>query len=95
MSKDNHDQSIGGQGATDGLSGTEHSGTEGADSGQGVNRGGQADQHGHAGRHSGGMGGEHRGDLHDVGVAQGGMTGAGGGGGNAIKKDDKKNQPTQ
>lgn len=95
MSKDNHDQSIGGQGATDGLSGTEHSGTEGADSGQGVNQGAQADQHGHGGQHSGGMGGEHGGDLHDVGPAQGGMTGASGGGGNATKKDDKKNQPTQ
>lgn len=73
MSKDNHGQSIGGQGATDGLSGTEHSGTEGADSGQGVNKGGQADQHGHAGQHSGGMGGAHRGDLRNNGAAQGGI----------------------
>ena len=41
MSKDNHQQSVGGQGAIDGLSGSEHSGTEGADSGQGVNKGGE------------------------------------------------------
>ena len=46
MSKDNHQQSVGGQGATDGLSGTEHSGTEGADSGQGVNKGADKGQHG-------------------------------------------------
>ena len=94
MSKDNHQQSVGGQGATDGLSGTKHSGTEGADSGQGVNKGAGKGQHGHGGQHSGGLGGEHGGDLHDVGLAQSGMTGGSGGGGNPTKKDDKKNQPT-
>lgn len=49
MSNDNHQQSVGGQGATDGLSGAEHSGTEGADSGQGVNKGGKAASHGDGG----------------------------------------------
>jgi len=95
MSNDNHQQSVGGQGATDGLSGTEHSGTEGADSGQGFNKGGShPNEAGHGGQHSGGMGGENGGDLHDVGLAQSGMTGGSGGGGNLTKKDDKKNQPT-
>jgi len=49
MSNDNHQQSVGGQGATDGLSGTEHSGTEGADSGQGINKGGEKGLHGDGG----------------------------------------------
>lgn len=89
MSNDNHDQSVGGQGATDGLSGTKNAGTEGADSGQGVNKG----QHGHGGQHSGGMGGEHGGDLHDIGLGQSGMTGGSGSGGNMTKETDKKNQP--
>ncbi|SEN93407.1 hypothetical protein SAMN05428959_103844 [Duganella sp. CF517] len=95
MSNGNHDQSVGGQGATDGLSGTKHSGTEGADSGQGVNKGGQADQHGHGGQHSDdseGIGGEHEGGLHDVGLVQRG--GASGIGGNATTEDDQKSQPT-
>lgn len=65
MSKDNHQQSVGGQGAIDGLSGSEHPGTEGADSGQGVNKGAGTGSHGHDGQHSGGMGGEHGGDLHE------------------------------
>lgn len=38
---------------------------------------------GHGGQHSGGMGGEHGGDLHDVGSAQSGMTGGSGMGGNS------------
>lgn len=78
MSKGNHDQSVGGQGATDGLSGTDHPGTEGGDSGQGVNKGGQAEQRGHSGRHSGGLGGEHEGERHDAGVANGGKSRASG-----------------
>lgn len=94
MSNGNHDQSVGGQGATDGLSGTDHSGTEGADSGQGVNKGSRADQHGDAGQHSGRMGGEIGRDPHDAGLAQGGISGAIGEGGNATKKEDKKNRPT-
>ncbi|USX24689.1 hypothetical protein NHH73_18960 [Oxalobacteraceae bacterium OTU3CINTB1] len=98
MSNDNHQQSVGGSGATDGLSGTENPGTEGADSGQGVNKGAEKTagkgRHGHGGQHSGGMGGEHGGDLHDVGLAQSGMTGGSGSGGNTTKKGDKKNQPT-
>lgn len=64
MSKDNHQQSVGGQGAIDGLSGSEHPGTEGADSGQGVNKGAGPGSHGHDDRPSGGMDGEHDGDLH-------------------------------
>jgi len=94
MSKDNHQQSVGGQGATDGLSGSEHSGTEGADSGQGINKGAERGLHGQGGQHSDGMGGEHGGDPRDGGMPSSGMTGTGGGVGNATKKDDKKNQPT-
>lgn len=94
MSKDNHQQSVGGQGATDGLSGSEHSGTEGADSGQGINKGAERGLHGQGGQHSDGMGGEHGGDPRDGDMPSSGMTGTGGGAGNATKKDDKKNQPT-
>ena len=47
-----------------------------------VNQGGHAGMHGHGGQQSGGMGGEHGGDLHDIGSAQSGMTGRGGMGGN-------------
>ena len=87
------EQSIGGQGATDALSGSEHSGTEGADSGQGVNKGKHKHPagkgHGHGGQHSSGMGGEHGDTLHDVGSAQSGMTGRGGMGGN----DSERNKP--
>ena len=39
MSNDNHQQSVGGEGAIDGISGSDNRGTEGADSGQGVNQG--------------------------------------------------------
>jgi hypothetical protein len=90
-----HNQSIGGQGAEDGIAGS-RSGTEGATSGAGVDKGAQQkdqreqrDQghahagHGHGGQHSGGMGGERGGPLHDVGSAQSGMTGRGGMGGNS------------
>ncbi|MEO5932987.1 MAG: hypothetical protein ABIQ08_05475 [Duganella sp.] len=90
MSKDNHQQSVGGQGAIDGLSGSEHSGTEGADSGQGVNKGAGAGSHGHVDQQSDGR--QQGGDLHGVGPARSGMTG-GGTDGNATGKDDKKNQP--
>ena len=65
MSNDNHQQSVGGQGATDGLSGSDHSGTEGADSGQGVNKGVGPGSHGHDGQPSSGMGGEHGDDLRE------------------------------
>jgi hypothetical protein len=44
-------------------------------------QGGHAGMHGHGGQHSGGMGGEHGGNLHDVGSGQSGMAGAGGLGG--------------
>ena len=90
MSKDNHQQSVGGQGAIDGLSGSQHSGTEGADSGQGVNKGAGAGAHGHVGEQSDGKGRPHGGDLHGVGPAQSDMTG-GGTDGNAT--NDDKNQP--
>ena len=49
---------------------------------QALDQGGHAGMHGHGGQHSGGMGGEHGGDLHDVGSAQSGMTGGAGMGGN-------------
>ncbi|MDB5933167.1 MAG: hypothetical protein JWQ01_511 [Massilia sp.] len=45
-------------------------------------QGGHAGMSGHGGQHSGGMGGEHGGDLHDVGSGQSGMTGGSGMGGN-------------
>jgi hypothetical protein len=48
-----------------------------------LDQGGHEGMRGHAGQHSGGMGGEHGGDLHDVGSAQSGMTGGGGMGGNS------------
>lgn len=89
MSNDNHDQSVGGQGATDGLSGTDNPGTEGADSGQGVNKG----QHGHGGQPSGDAVSKPDGGMHNVGPGQSGMTGGGGLGGNTSKNEDEKNQP--
>ena len=48
-----------------------------------VDQGGHAGMHGHGGQQSGGMGGAHGGDLHDVGSGQSGMTGGGAMGGNA------------
>ena len=83
MSKDNHQQSVGGQGATDGLSGAEHSGTEGADSGQGINKGAERGLHGRGGQHSDGTGGEHGGDPHDGHVPQDVATATGSGADNA------------
>lgn len=54
-----------------------------------TDQGGHAGLHGHGGQHSGGMGGEHGGDLHDIGSGQSGMTGRGGMGGN----DNDHDQP--
>lgn len=48
-----------------------------------VDQGGHAGMGAHGGQQSGGMGGEHGGDLHDIGSAQSGTTGRGGMGGNA------------
>ena len=83
MSKDNHQQSVGGQGATDGLSGAEHSGTEGADRGQGINKGAEGGLHGKGGQRSDGMAGEHGGNPHDGHVPQGGTTATDSGADNA------------
>jgi hypothetical protein len=47
----------------------------------------------HGGQHSGGLGGEHGGGLHDVGSAQGGMTGRGGMGGNDSGRDGSSPVP--
>jgi hypothetical protein len=47
-----------------------------------ADQGGHAGMAGHGGQHSGGMGGEHGGDLHDIGTGQSGMTGGAGMGGN-------------
>jgi hypothetical protein len=47
-----------------------------------ADQGGHQGQGGHGGQQSGGMGGMHGGDLHDVGTGQSGMTGRGGMGGN-------------
>lgn len=54
---------------------------------EGERQGEHRDGGGHGGQHSGGMGGEHGGGLHDVGSAQGGMTGRGGMGGNDSAED--------
>lgn len=40
-----------------------------------ANQGGHQGYRGHGGQHSGGMGGEHGGDLHDIGTGQSGMGG--------------------
>ncbi|MES2899872.1 MAG: hypothetical protein V4723_09100 [Pseudomonadota bacterium] len=49
---------------------------------QAYDQGGHQGGKGHGGQQSGGMGGMHGGDLHDVGSGQSGMTGRGGMGGN-------------
>lgn len=54
---------------------------------QALDQGGHAGMGGHAGQQSGGMGGQHGGDLHDAGSGQSGMTGRGGMGGN--ESDDE------
>jgi hypothetical protein len=62
--------------------GSRQAGTAGGNEQKSSDQGGHEGMSGHGGQHSGGMGGEHGGDLHDVGSGQSGMTGGSGMGGN-------------
>lgn len=88
MSNDNHQQSVGGDGAIDGISGSDNPGTEGADSGQGINQGKNKETdanrpgHGDDGQHRGGKSDQHGGDQQDAGLVRRGGNGASSGTGN-------------
>lgn len=85
------------QGGGGSQSGSGDAGGDGGNQQKAHDQGGHTGMHGHGGQHSGGMGGEHGGDLHDVGSGQSGMTGRGGMGGNepaVVEPGSQSGEPT-